>query len=61
MCYIKLLRIYNFSQTRLFYYSQIMHIATFFDSKELSSGYSLNHIVDKLSRMQILGSQKVYS
>jgi len=36
-----------------------MHIATCFDSNELSSSYSLNHIVDTSSNAHILGSQKV--
>jgi len=31
-----------------------MHIATCFDSKELSSGYSLDHIVDTSSTVHIL-------
>jgi len=35
-----------------------MHIATCFDSKELSAGYSLNHISDTSSTVHILGSQK---
>jgi len=37
-----------------------MHIATCFDSNELSSGYSLNHIVGTSITVHILGSQKVY-
>jgi len=37
-----------------------MHTATCFDSKESSSGYSLNHIVGISSTVHILGSQKVY-
>jgi hypothetical protein len=35
-----------------------MHIAKCFDSKESSSGHSLNHIVDTPSKVHILGSQK---
>ena len=37
-----------------------MRIASCFDSKESSSGCSLNHIVDTSSTVHILGSQKVY-
>jgi len=36
-----------------------MHIATCFDSKESSSGYSLNRIADTSSTVHIFGSQKV--
>jgi len=37
-----------------------MHIATCFNSKESSSGYSLNRIVDTSSTVHILRSKKVY-
>jgi len=40
------------------YYSQIMHIATCFDSKESPTGYSLNHILDSSTTVHNLGSQK---
>jgi len=35
-----------------------MHIATFFDSKESSSGYSVNHSIDKSSNRAHFGIQK---
>jgi len=38
-----------------------MHIATCFDSKESSSGYSLKHIVEISSAVHILGSQKKFT
>jgi len=37
-----------------------MHIATCFESKESSSGYVLNHIVDTSSTVHILVSQKKF-
>jgi len=37
-----------------------MHIATCFDSKESSSGYSLNRVVETSSAVHILESQKAY-
>jgi len=37
-----------------------MNIATCFDSKESSSGYSLNDILDASSTVHILGYQNVY-
>jgi len=37
-----------------------MHIATCFDLKESSSGYSLYRIVGTSSTVHVLGSQKVY-
>jgi len=42
------------------YYKQIMHIATCFDSKESSSGHSLNHIIDTSGTVHILGSQNMH-
>jgi len=48
-----------FQSNTFIYCCQFMHIATSFDSKESSSGYSLNHIVDTSNKMQILWSQKV--
>jgi len=46
-----------FQSNTSIYYSQIMHIATCFDS-ESSSGDLLNHILDTSSTVHILGSQK---
>jgi len=47
MCYTKIFKIYNFSQTHLtIYLASIVHIATCFDSKESSSGYSMNRNID---------------
>jgi len=57
MCYTKLFKIYNFGQTQLFILS-IMQIVTCFDSKESSSGYSLNHNIDISSNSANFGIPK---